>query len=160
MTRPRSFPAAVWLAGAAAFCLALACAEEAGEPDRSRTADTARTDQPDTVRPAPTDTAAIVEETHRHLTPVELDVDSIAGAYRNHYGAEFVDRHPLEGQEIVLEIDPEVVEAAERRTAIQWGYVELDAWNHLLGDLSESQRIELERRIEEFHRGMGGSPLR
>lgn len=106
---------------------------------------------PDTVRPEPADT-------HRHLSPAELDADSIATSYRNYYRSEFVDRRADPGGEAALVLDPEVVEAAQRRTALEWGYVELDAWEHLLADLSDPQRLELAQRIDEFHRSLGATP--
>lgn len=110
---------------------------------------------PDTVRPervGSPDTLGVVPDPGRHLSPAELDVDSIAARYRNHYRSEFIDRRELTQGDPDLDLDPAVVEAAQRRTALEWGYVEQNAWDQMLADLSESQRLELARRVDAFHR--------
>lgn len=109
---------------------------------------------PDTVRPGgeSRDTLGVVPEPGRHLSPAELDVDSIAARYRNHYRSEFIDRRELTGVDPDFDLDPAVVEAAKRRAALEWGYIEQNAWDQLLADLSESQRLELARRVDAFHR--------
>lgn len=94
---------------------------------------------PDTVRPDAVDSLDPAPQVS------ELDVDSIVARYTNNYGSELVQT----GSEVQGEVDPEIVEAAKRRTALEFGYVELTAWMDLMGDLTEAQRTELTRRIEE-----------
>ncbi len=117
---------------------------------------------PDTVRPEGLDLpdttgAGFAAESNRHLSSEELDVDSIAAVYRDHYRSEYLDRHEVRAGDLDLQLDPEVVAAAERRTALQFGYVDLDGWEQLLADMIEPQRLELARRIDAFHRELGGS---
>lgn len=155
---------------ALAICLLAACGEGGGDraaaPADSVAGDMAlppsggapraslRGSAPDTVRPEgeSPDTLGVVPDPGRHLSPAELDVDSIAARYRGHYRSEYIDRRELTVGDPDLDLDPAVVEAAQRRTALEWGYVEQNAWDQLLGDLSESQRLELARRVDAFHR--------
>lgn len=96
---------------------------------------------PDTVRPD-----AVEQDSLGPAPQVsELDVDSIVARYTNNYGSELVQT----GSEVQGEVDPEIVEAAKRRTALEFGYVELTAWMDLMADLTEAQRTELTRRIDE-----------
>lgn len=117
---------------------------------------------PDTVRPEglelpDTTDAGFAADSSRHLSPEELDVDSITAVYRDHYRSEYLDHHEVRAGDLDLRLDPEVVAAAERRTALQFGYVDLDGWEQLLADMIEPQRLELARRIDAFHRELGGS---
>ena len=99
---------------------------------------------PDTVRP---DTVG--EDSLGPAPEVsELDVDSIVARYRDNYGSELVQI----GSDVQGEVDPEVVEAAKRSTALGFGYVEIGAWTDLMADLTEVQRTELTRRIDEVNR--------
>ncbi len=99
---------------------------------------------PDTVRPAATgvDSLGPAPETS------ELDVDSIVSRYRANYGSELVQT----GSEVQGQVDPAIVEAAKRRTALDFGYVEISAWTDLMADLTEPQRTEVTRRIDEVNR--------
>ena len=99
---------------------------------------------PDTVRP---DTVG--EDSLGPAPEVsELDVDSIVARYRDNYGSELVQI----GSEVQGAVDPEIVEAAKRSTALGFGYVEIGAWTDLMADLTEAQRTELTRRIDEVNR--------
>ncbi|MGH7563919.1 MAG: hypothetical protein ACREK5_05805 [Gemmatimonadota bacterium] len=101
---------------------------------------------PDTMRPEATgdDTLAGLDAP----ATSDLSVDSIIGQYRNHYAAELVEiRTGDAGAE-----EGDAVEAAKRRTALDFGYVELTAWSDLVADLTEAQRAELERRVEQANR--------
>lgn len=77
-----------------------------------------------------------------------LSVDSIVGQYRNHYAAGQVD--------VVAEggtaTQPEIEEEAKRRTALDFGYVEMTAWSDMVADLTQAQRAELAQRIEQANR--------
>ena len=99
---------------------------------------------PDTVRPgaAGADSLGPAPETS------ELDVDSIVARYRDNYGSELVQT----GSEVQGSVDPEIVEAAKRRTALDFGYVEIGAWKDLMADLTELQRADVTRRIDEVNR--------
>jgi hypothetical protein len=99
---------------------------------------------PDTVRP---DTLG---EDSLGPAPVtsELDVDSIVSRYSANYGSELVQT----GSDVQGDVDPEIVEAAKRRTALDFGYVEIGAWTDLMADLTEVQRNEVTRRIDEVNR--------
>jgi hypothetical protein len=99
---------------------------------------------PDTVRP---DTVG--EDTLGPAPGVsELDVDSIVARYSDNYGSELVQT----GSDVQGAVDPEIVEAAKRRTALDFGYVEIGAWMDLMADLTEAQRTDVTRRIEEANR--------
>jgi hypothetical protein len=50
------------------------------------------------------------------------------------------------------QVDPVIVEAAKRRTALDFGYVEMSAWMDLMADLTELQRADVTRRIDEANR--------
>lgn len=147
---------------ALAFCLLVACGEGGGDRGATPAADSAGLalppsagapraslpgSTPDTVRPE------VVPDPGRHLSPAELDVDSIVARYRDLYRSEYMDRHDLpQGVSDPLELDPAVVEAAQRRAALEWGYVEQDAWDQLLADLTQGQRLGLAQRVDAFHR--------
>lgn len=98
---------------------------------------------PDTVRPG-----AGVDSLGPAPATSELDVDSIVARYRSNYGSELVQT----GSEVRGAVDPEIVEAAKRRTALDFGYVEMDAWTELMADLTELQRADVTRRIDEVNR--------
>ncbi|MGH7572135.1 MAG: hypothetical protein ACREMK_09870 [Gemmatimonadota bacterium] len=100
---------------------------------------------PDTMRPE-----AAVDDTlaGQGAAPAtsDLSVDSIVGQYRNHYAAELVEIRTGEaGAE-------DAAEAAKRRTALDFGYVEMTAWSDMVADLTEAQRAELVQRIEQANR--------
>lgn len=78
----------------------------------------------------------------------ELSVDSIVGQYRNHYAAGQVDVAAEGGTATQAEIEEE----AKRRTALDFGYVEMTAWSDMIADLTEAQRAELTQRIEQANR--------
>ncbi|MGH7587642.1 MAG: hypothetical protein ACRELU_03510 [Gemmatimonadota bacterium] len=103
---------------------------------------------PDTVRPDTVgeDSLGPAPETS------ELDVDSIVARYRDNYGSELVQI----GSDVQGDVDPEIVEAAKRRTALGFGYVEIGAWTDLMADLTEAQRTEVTRRIDEVNRQLAG----
>ena len=119
-----------------------------GELARPPSADAPRATQPgfapDTMRPeaATDDTLAGLEAAP---ATSDLSVDSIVGQYRNHYAAELVEIRT--GDAGAEEVD--AVEAAKRRTALDFGYVEITAWSDMVADLTEPQRAELERRVEQ-----------
>jgi hypothetical protein len=96
---------------------------------------------PDTVRPGQ-DSLAPAPATS------ELDVDSIVSRYRSNYGSELVQT----GSEVRGQVDAAIVEAAKRRTALDFGYVEMSAWMDLMADLTELQRADVTRRIDEANR--------
>jgi hypothetical protein len=96
---------------------------------------------PDTVRPGQ-DSLGPAPATS------ELDVDSIVSRYRSNYGSELVQT----GSEVRGQVDPVIVEAAKRRTALDFGYVEISAWTDLMVDLTELQRADVTRRIDEANR--------
>ncbi|HKY60658.1 MAG TPA: hypothetical protein VJP59_06560 [Gemmatimonadota bacterium] len=99
---------------------------------------------PDTVRPG---TAG--EDSLGPAPAVsELDVDSIVARYSSNYGSELVQT----GSDVQGDVDPAIVEAAKRRTALDFGYVEISAWMDLMADLTEAQRAEVTRRIDEANR--------
>ena len=122
-----------------------------GELVQPPSADAPRTSQegfaPDTVHPeaAAGDTLAGAGEAP---ATSELSVDSIVARYRNNYGGEFVERS-AEGPGAS---EAELIEAAKRRTALDFGYVEDTAWSDMVADLTLAQRTELARRIEEASR--------
>jgi hypothetical protein len=99
---------------------------------------------PDTVRPDTVgeDSLGPAPETS------DLDVDSIVARYRDNYGSELVQI----GSDVQGDVDPEIVEAAKRRTALGFGYVEIGAWTDLMADLTEPQRTEVTRQIDEVNR--------
>lgn len=97
---------------------------------------------PDTIRPGAADSLGPAPETS------ELDVDSIVARYRDNYGSELVQT----GSDVRGAVDPEIVEAAKRRTALDFGYVEIGAWTDLMVDLTELQRADVTRRIDEVNR--------
>lgn len=99
---------------------------------------------PDTVRPG----AAGQDSLGPAPATSELDVDSIVSRYRSNYGSELVQT----GSEVRGEVDPVIVEAAKRRTALDFGYVEITAWTDLMADLTELQRADVTRRIDEVNR--------
>ncbi|MGH7550064.1 MAG: hypothetical protein ACREK3_04835 [Gemmatimonadota bacterium] len=102
---------------------------------------------PDTMRPdaAEEDTLAMLDAAP---ATSDLSVDSIVGQYRNHYAAELVEIRT--GDAGAEEVD--AVEAAQRRTALDFGYVEMTAWSDMVADLTEAQRTELARRVEQANR--------
>ncbi|HEY7602603.1 MAG TPA: hypothetical protein VIB60_08865 [Methylomirabilota bacterium] len=99
---------------------------------------------PDTVRPG----AAGQDSLAPAPATSELDVDSIVSRYRSNYGSELVQT----GSEVRGQVDPVIVEAAKRRTALDFGYVEMSAWMDLMADLTELQRADVTRRIDEANR--------
>ena len=81
-------------------------------------------------------------------TTSDLSVDSIVAQYRNHYAAGQVDVATEGGEGTSAEIEEE----AKRRTALDFGYVEQTAWSDMVADLTQEQRAELSRRIEQATR--------
>ncbi len=161
---PRSCAALV-LAGAIAVS---ACARGGGEAARSAAADSipegelvlppsasaARAPQEgaalDTVLPAAPDDSFALEGTVGPVPPAVLDVGAVAGAYRRFYIETFTELgSPVRGN-----VDPELVEEAKRRTALEFGYVDADAWNDMLRDLSAEARAELAGRIATTNRAL------
>lgn len=156
---PLLFPAAI-----AFLLLAGGCgeepAEEAGPADQTSaagelaqppSAGAPRATQPgfapDTMRAeaAEADTSVRLEPAP---TTSELSVDSIVMQYRNHYAAGQVDAATEGGEGTSAEIEEE----AKRRTALDFGYVEQTAWSDMVADLTQEQRAELTRRIEQATR--------
>ena len=82
--------------------------------------------------------------------PPVLDVGAIANAYRRFYQEQFAEM----GSTVRGSVDPEIVEEAKRRTALDYAYVEVSAWNDLLSDLDGSQRAELAQRIAAANRDL------
>ncbi|MBW3660604.1 MAG: hypothetical protein KY397_03105 [Gemmatimonadetes bacterium] len=110
-----------------------------------------RTDQPDrgpdTIRPSPDTEPAEPAETPapegRRRSPEELDLGGIVNAYQRYYREEYVEQ----GSNVRSGVDPELVEDAKRRVALDWGYVDVGAWNDLLADMTRDQRTVLANRI-------------
>ena len=75
-------------------------------------------------------------------------MDSIVAQYRNHYAAGQVDAATEGGEGTSAEIEEE----AKRRTALDFGYVERTAGEDMVADLTQEQRAELGRRIEQATR--------
>ncbi len=106
---------------------------------------------PDTVRP---DTTGEDTPAGMGAAPAtsDLDVDSIVSQYRNHFAAELVDRRTEGAAPGAADVE----EAARRRTALDFGYVEdTGAWSDMVADLTESQRAELSQRIDQANRELG-----
>lgn len=126
-----------------------------GELAQPPSADAPRATQPgfspDTLRPDTTGDDAAVGLDPPPVTS-DLDVDSIVSQYRNHFAAELVDRRtegPAPGA-------ADVEEAARRRTALDFGYVEpTGAWSDMVADLTGAQRAELAQRIDQANRELG-----
>ncbi len=126
-------------------------APASGELARPPSADAPRATQPgfapDTMRPEATEGDTLPALDTAPATS-DLSVDSIVGQYRNHYAAELVEiRTGDAGTE-----DVDAVEAAKRRTALDFGYVEMTAWSDMVADLTASQRAELGRRVDQVNR--------
>lgn len=102
---------------------------------------------PDTVRPAADTAPAGGEEFEiregRRRSPEELDLGAIVSTYRQHYREEFVEA----GSDVRDRVDPALVEAAKRRVALEWGYVDVGAWSDLLADMTPDQRAVLANRL-------------
>ena len=109
----------------------------------ARTPDTLRPDGLPPVEPG-------VENPSRRRAPDELDVDAIVDAYRRYYRAEFHER----GSQVRGDVDPQLVEYAKRRVALDWGYVRIGAWNDLTRDMLPGQRDRLHTSIASVHRAL------
>lgn len=113
----------------------LALPPSAGAPRASQPARS-----PDTVRPAADSGAA---SSGRHRSPEELDLGAIVEAYRRHYREEFTEM----GSDVRGGVDPALAEAAKRRVALEWGYVDVGAWSDLVADMTADQRAVLANRL-------------
>lgn len=94
---------------------------------------------PDSLRPEP----EVEADTTRRLDAREFDLRTIVDAYRDHYQAAYNE----EGSSVRGRVDPELAADARRRVALDWGYVELGAWDAMRADMTSDQRIVLEREI-------------
>jgi hypothetical protein len=111
-----------------------------GTPDTLNAEDTAVFD---TTSPGPTETVGPVP-------PDRLDVGTIVAAYREHYRGLFAEF----GSDVRNDVDPELVENAKRMAALDYGFVEVGAWNDMLSELSPSQRADLAERIAAANRDL------
>lgn len=106
---------------------------------------------PDTVRPADDATVDPMADTlgmealpDRRRSPEEFDLAAIVNAYRVHYREEFVEQ----GSDVRGRVDPELVEHAKRRVALDWGYVDVGAWGDMISDMTADQRAVLSNRLQ------------
>lgn len=107
---------------------------------------------PDTVRPEgrealPPDRG---DAGSRRLSPDELDVDAIVEAYRRYYIAEYYEQ----GSDLRGDVDPELIVDVKRRTALDWGYVNVGAWDALTADMRPAQRSRLNTEIASVNRAL------
>lgn len=109
----------------------------------ARTPDTLRPDGRPPVEPG-------LENRSRRRAPDELDVDAIVDAYRRYYRAEFHERD----SSVRGDVDPELVEHAKRRVALDWGYVRIGAWDDLTGDMLPGQRDRLHTSLASVNRAL------
>lgn len=108
---------------------------------------------PDTVRPAevPTgDTLGASGETVGPVPPPVLDVGAVVNSYRRYYRELFVE----EGSDVRGSVDPQLIEDAKRRTALDFGYVDVDAWNEMVSAMTPAQRSVLAQRVAESNRDL------
>jgi hypothetical protein len=98
----------------------------------------------DTTTPGPTETVGPVP-------PERLHVDAIVNAYRRYYQEIFAEF----GSDVRGGVDPEMVEEAKHRTALEFGFVDVQAWNDMVSELTPSQRAELAPRIAAANRDLG-----
>jgi len=105
---------------------------------------------PDTMVPAAPDDTLAAEGTVGPVPPPVLDVGVIAGNYREYYVQQF---HEI-GSGVRGDVDPELVEDAKRRTALDFGFVDVGAWNNLLRELSAEQRAYLAEAIAATNRDL------
>jgi hypothetical protein len=116
---------------------------------------------PDTVVPAAPDDTIASESTVGPVPPPVLDVGAIVNSYRHFYEKGFAEM----GSQVRGDVDPELVEEAKHRTALEFGYVDANAWNELLAELTPGQRAEVAQGIATTNRDLarmlhGGSPPR
>ncbi|MFN2382712.1 MAG: hypothetical protein ABR559_00455 [Gemmatimonadota bacterium] len=108
---------------------------------------------PDTVRGSAGSDTTLVEEFGPAPPPAPrggVDVPPIVEAYRQYYIEEFHER----GSSVAGGVDPALVSDAKRRTALDYGFVEVGAWPELVSTLQPEQRVALAARIEETNRGL------
>jgi hypothetical protein len=105
---------------------------------------------PDTVVPGAPDDTLTAEGSVGPVPPPVLDVGVIAGGYREHYVQQF---HEI-GSDVRGGVDPELVEDAKRRTALDLGFVDVGAWSDMLGELSAEQRANLADAIAATNRDL------
>jgi hypothetical protein len=105
---------------------------------------------PDTVVPGAPDDTLASEGTVGPIPLPVLDVGAVANAYRRFYGEIYAEM----GSSVRGSVDPELVEEAKHRTALEFGYVDVNAWNDMLADLNGAQRSELSQRIAAMNRDL------
>ncbi|MDX1660290.1 MAG: hypothetical protein R3326_00755 [Gemmatimonadota bacterium] len=105
---------------------------------------------PDTVRPVDdpvvdpaADTLGLDLSSVGRRSPEEFDLAAIVNTYRKYYREEYVEM----GSDVRGRVDPELVEDAERRVALLWGYVEVGAWESMMADMTADQRAVLSNRL-------------
>lgn len=101
---------------------------------------------PDTLRPD-ADTVGVDPQAEaaadRRRSPEEFELGAIVSAYQRYYREEYVER----GSDVRGRVDPDLVEHARRRIALDWGYVDVGAWGSMLADMTADQRAVLSNRI-------------
>lgn len=105
---------------------------------------------PDTVRGSAAADTTVTEEFGPAPPPRSMDVPPIVEAYRQYYIEEFHER----GSTVTGGVDPALVSDAKRRTALDYGFVEVGAWATLVATLLPEQRVALAARIEEANRSL------
>jgi len=104
----------------------------------------------DTLVPGAPDDSIAPEGTVGNVPPSVLDVGAIAASYRRFYGEIFAEMgSPVRGN-----VDPELVEEAKRRTALEFGYVNVNAWNAMLAQLPAGDRADLAGRVATANRAL------
>lgn len=98
---------------------------------------------PDTLVPGAPDDTLAPEGTVGNVPPPMLDVRTVVNAYRRFYGNLYVEM----GSSVRGGVDPELVEEAKHRTALEFGYVDANAWNDMLSDLAGDERAALAEGI-------------
>jgi hypothetical protein len=98
---------------------------------------------PDTLVPGAPDDTLAPEGTVGNVPPATLDLRTIVNAYRRFYGQIYVEM----GSSVRGNVDGALVEEAKHRTALEFGYVDANAWNDMLADLAGDERADLAERI-------------
>ena len=105
---------------------------------------------PDTLVPGAPDDSLAPEGTVGNVPPPTLDVRTIVNTYRRFYGQIYVEM----GSAARGNVDPELVEEAKHRTALEFGYVDANAWNEMLAELPGDDRADLAERIAIANRAL------